>query len=168
MDRFIIEGGCPLKGTVTPSGNKNAALPMLASTLLTDQEVVFRNLPRIKDVDTMLQILAHLGVEIRRSFMPTFLRAARRAVPEIPRGLLIHRAYPPALIQAVMAWTGSAALHPAHPLVTPALMALARRRGWQVNAWTVNDPADARRLGALGVHGLIGDVPAALTAARAD
>ena len=102
------------------------------------------------------------------SFMPTFLRAARRAVPEIPRGLLIHRAYPPALIQAVMAWTGSAALHPAHPLVTPSLMAQARRRGGQVNAWTVNDPADARRLSALGVHGLIGDVPAALTAARAD
>lgn len=66
MDRFIIEGGYPLKGTVTPSGNKNAALPILASTLLTDQEVVIRNLPQIRDVETMLQILAHLGVEIRR------------------------------------------------------------------------------------------------------
>jgi len=66
MDRFIIEGGYPLQGTVTPSGNKNAALPILAATLLTDQGVVIRNLPQIKDVETMLEILAHLGVEIHR------------------------------------------------------------------------------------------------------
>ena len=66
MDRFIIEGGYPLQGTVTPSGNKNAALPILAATLLTDQEVVIRNLPQIKDVETMLEILAHLGVEIHK------------------------------------------------------------------------------------------------------
>ena len=66
MDRFVIEGGHPLQGNVTPSGNKNAALPILAATLLTDQEVVIRNLPQIKDVETMLEILAHLGVEIHR------------------------------------------------------------------------------------------------------
>ena len=65
MDRFIIQGGYPLQGTLIPSGNKNAALPILASTLLTDQEVVIRNLPQIKDVENMLQILARLGVEIR-------------------------------------------------------------------------------------------------------
>jgi len=66
MDRFIIEGGYPLQGTVTPSGNKNAALPILAATLLTDQEVVIRNLPQIKDVETMVEILARLGVEIHK------------------------------------------------------------------------------------------------------
>jgi UDP-N-acetylglucosamine 1-carboxyvinyltransferase len=66
MDRFIIEGGYPLQGTVTPSGNKNAALPILAATLLTDEEVVIRNLPQIKDLETMLEILAHLGVEIHK------------------------------------------------------------------------------------------------------
>ncbi len=55
-----------MQGNLIPSGNKNAALPILAATLLTDQEVVIRNLPQIKDVETMLQILAHLGVEIRR------------------------------------------------------------------------------------------------------
>jgi len=65
MDKLIIEGGYPLQGTVTPSGNKNAALSILAATLLTDQEVVIRNLPQIKDVETMLQILASLGVEVR-------------------------------------------------------------------------------------------------------
>ncbi len=66
MDKFIIEGGYPLQGTVLPSGNKNTALPILAATLLTDQEVVIRNLPQIKDVETMLEILAHLGVEIHK------------------------------------------------------------------------------------------------------
>lgn len=66
MDKFIIQGGYPLQGTVTPSGNKNAALPILAATLLTDQEVVIRNLPQIKDLETMVEILAHLGVEIHK------------------------------------------------------------------------------------------------------
>jgi len=65
MDRFVIEGGYPLQGTVTPSGNKNAALPILAATLLTDQEVIIKNLPLIDDVKTMLQILISLGVEVR-------------------------------------------------------------------------------------------------------
>ncbi|MCJ7667437.1 MAG: UDP-N-acetylglucosamine 1-carboxyvinyltransferase [Anaerolineae bacterium] len=66
MDRFIIEGGYPLQGTVTPSGNKNAALPILAATLLTDQEVTLKNLPQVQDMETMLEILAQLGVEIHR------------------------------------------------------------------------------------------------------
>jgi len=66
MDRFIIEGGYPLQGSVTPSGNKNAALPILAATLLTDQEVVIRNLPQIKDIETMVEILVSLGVEVHK------------------------------------------------------------------------------------------------------
>lgn len=63
MAKFIIEGGRPLHGTVTPSGNKNAALPILAASLLTDQRVTLENVPRIKDVEAMLQLLADLGVE---------------------------------------------------------------------------------------------------------
>lgn len=65
MERFIIEGGTQLRGTVTPSGNKNAALPMIAACLLTDEPVTLRNVPRIDDVDDMLALLASLGVEIR-------------------------------------------------------------------------------------------------------
>lgn len=65
MDKFIIEGGIQLRGTVTPSGNKNAALPMLAATLLTDEPVTLRNVPRIRDVEDMLALLVSLGVEIR-------------------------------------------------------------------------------------------------------
>ena len=58
MEKFIIEGGTQLRGTVTPSGNKNAALPMLAACLLTDEPVTLRNVPRIRDVDDMLALLA--------------------------------------------------------------------------------------------------------------
>src|SRR3954447_17972226 len=64
MEKFVIEGGTPLSGTTVPAGNKNAALPALAACLLTDQEVVLRNIPRIRDVEDMLGLLAGLGVEI--------------------------------------------------------------------------------------------------------
>ena len=66
MDEFIIEGGHPLKGVITPSGNKNAALPALAAALLTDEPVVLRNMPDIEDVRTMSELLAEAGVEINR------------------------------------------------------------------------------------------------------
>ena len=117
---------------------------------------------------TLDAIRAH-GVSRRvivSSFMPTLLRAARDAAPEIERGLLTHKPYPPLLVRAVMAWTGSAALHPHHALIDAALMDTARRRGWQVNTWTVNDPAEATRLSALGVHALIGDHPDVLLTVR--
>src|SRR5512142_341367 len=65
MERFLIEGGVQLRGTVTPSGNKNAALPILCASLLTDEPVTVRNVPRIRDVEDILALLAGLGVEIR-------------------------------------------------------------------------------------------------------
>lgn len=64
MDKFVIEGGYPLSGTVVPSGNKNAALPILAASLLTDEELVISNVPRIRDVDSMLALLEDLGVSV--------------------------------------------------------------------------------------------------------
>src|SRR6478672_1528875 len=64
MAKFLIEGGYPLSGTVVPAGNKNAALPVLAAALLTSEEVVLRNIPRISDVEAMLDLLEHLGVEV--------------------------------------------------------------------------------------------------------
>jgi UDP-N-acetylglucosamine 1-carboxyvinyltransferase len=66
MERFVIEGGVPLKGTVVPSGNKNAALPILAATVLTDQPVTIHNLPNIGDVRIMLRILEDLGASVER------------------------------------------------------------------------------------------------------
>lgn len=60
----MIEGGFPLRGEVMPSGNKNEVLPLLAASLLTDQRIVLRNVPRIRDVKTMLALLSELGVDI--------------------------------------------------------------------------------------------------------
>ena len=64
MARFIVEGGTPLRGEITPAGNKNSALPLIAASLLTDDPVVLRNLPRIRDVRGMLEIAAGLGVTV--------------------------------------------------------------------------------------------------------
>lgn len=67
MTSFVIEGGHPLNGVIRPIGNKNAALPLLAACLLTDEPVTLHNLPAIGDVQTMINILAGLGVEVQRS-----------------------------------------------------------------------------------------------------
>ncbi|NPV57219.1 MAG: UDP-N-acetylglucosamine 1-carboxyvinyltransferase [Anaerolineae bacterium] len=64
MEKFIIEGNNPLKGVVTPSGNKNAALPLLAACLLTHEPVVLHNVPDIIDITNMRCLLSSLGVEI--------------------------------------------------------------------------------------------------------
>jgi UDP-N-acetylglucosamine 1-carboxyvinyltransferase len=64
MEEFVIEGGIPLQGTVTPSGNKNAALPLLAACLLTEEPVVLRNIPQIRDVLAMRKLLEGLGSSI--------------------------------------------------------------------------------------------------------
>jgi UDP-N-acetylglucosamine 1-carboxyvinyltransferase len=64
MEKFVIEGGVPLSGTLTPAGNKNAALPILAACVLTGDEVLVHNVPRIRDVEAMVAILEHLGVRV--------------------------------------------------------------------------------------------------------
>src|SRR3954452_6783268 len=61
MEKFVIDGGVPLRGTVTPAGNKNGALPILAASVLPTEEVVVRNVPRIRDVEAMLRVLRGLG-----------------------------------------------------------------------------------------------------------
>ena len=64
MDEFIIEGGAPLNGEVTPAGNKNAALPLLAACLLTEQPVVLHNVPLIRDVLDMRLLIESLGARV--------------------------------------------------------------------------------------------------------
>ncbi len=64
MTSFLIEGGYPLKGEVTPSGNKNAALPLLAATLLIDEPVTLHNIPDIGDAKAMRRLLESLGVRV--------------------------------------------------------------------------------------------------------
>ena len=63
MERFIIEGGHKLSGTLIPGGNKNEALPALAASLLTNEEVILHNVPHIRDVEVMMDIIRDLGGE---------------------------------------------------------------------------------------------------------
>jgi UDP-N-acetylglucosamine 1-carboxyvinyltransferase len=79
MANLIIEGGCPLSGVITPSGNKNAALPLLTACLLTDEQVVFHNVPRIRDVWTMIHILQDIGVEVKELGPHDIVLQARNA-----------------------------------------------------------------------------------------
>src|SRR2546422_1914159 len=62
---FSVTGGRALKGTIRPAGNKNAALPILAATLLADGPCRIDNVPHIRDVETMLALLVHLGADVR-------------------------------------------------------------------------------------------------------
>jgi UDP-N-acetylglucosamine 1-carboxyvinyltransferase len=64
MQKFVIDGGVPLSGTIVPAGNKNGALPILAASVLTEDEVVVSNVPRIRDVEAMLRLLSGLGVRV--------------------------------------------------------------------------------------------------------
>lgn len=63
--RFIVTGGRALRGTIRPAGNKNAALPVIASTILATAPVEIRNVPRIRDVETLLELLAFLGAGVQ-------------------------------------------------------------------------------------------------------
>jgi UDP-N-acetylglucosamine 1-carboxyvinyltransferase len=79
MDHFVIEGGHQLHGTITPVGNKNAALPLLAAALLTDEALTLRNIPDIGDVRTKIELMRRLGVEVEEQGGGT-LRLAAGAV----------------------------------------------------------------------------------------
>ena len=67
MESFIIEGGHPLQGTITPQGAKNEALEVICATLLTDQEVRLTNVPDIVDVNNLIRLLQDIGVYVRRN-----------------------------------------------------------------------------------------------------
>jgi UDP-N-acetylglucosamine 1-carboxyvinyltransferase len=64
MPKYVVDGGRPLNGTIRPSGNKNAALPVIAAALLTEDDVVLGNIPDIRDVRTLLELLEVLGAEV--------------------------------------------------------------------------------------------------------
>ena len=66
METFIIEGGHPLSGTITPQGAKNEALEVICATLLTDDEVRIDNIPDILDVNNLIQLLRDIGVKVTR------------------------------------------------------------------------------------------------------
>jgi UDP-N-acetylglucosamine 1-carboxyvinyltransferase len=86
--QFIVEGGHRLSGTITPSGNKNAALPIVAAALLTEQPVVLENVPRIRDIETLVCLIASLGPEIEWQGRNTLRIHAKEVRPaELDRAL---------------------------------------------------------------------------------
>jgi UDP-N-acetylglucosamine 1-carboxyvinyltransferase len=80
MEKFVIKGGPALSGEISAAGNKNAALPILAACLLTEEEVVLTNVPRIRDTETQLAVLEQLGV--RAEWTDESLRLQADAVSE--------------------------------------------------------------------------------------
>ena len=81
--RFQVQGGHSLNGTIRPAGNKNAALPILAATLLADGPVTLTNVPRIRDVEAMAALLLHLGARVEWTG-PNSLAVDSRAVTDRP------------------------------------------------------------------------------------
>ncbi|NCP88061.1 MAG: UDP-N-acetylglucosamine 1-carboxyvinyltransferase [Anaerolineae bacterium CG_4_9_14_3_um_filter_57_17] len=81
MEKFIIEGGLPLRGEMTPSGNKNAALPILAACLLTESPVILHNVPNIRDVNDMRHLIESLGVAVEEVAANTWRVTAREVRP---------------------------------------------------------------------------------------
>ena len=91
MSSFIVDGGHRLAGTIHPAGNKNAALPILAASLLADAPLTLRNVPRIRDVETMIELLSAQGVAFEWLDEHTLLADARQAKADDPDPALCGR-----------------------------------------------------------------------------
>ncbi|MGD1978158.1 MAG: UDP-N-acetylglucosamine 1-carboxyvinyltransferase [Akkermansiaceae bacterium] len=87
MDKLLVHGGAPLAGSINISGSKNASLPILAASLLTDQQVVINRVPDVSDTNYMLQILSRLGCEVER-YSGTVKITAANIQPEAPYDLV--------------------------------------------------------------------------------
>jgi UDP-N-acetylglucosamine 1-carboxyvinyltransferase len=111
MAEFVIEGGVPLSGTVTPSGNKNAAFPLMAACLLTDEPVILHNLPDIGDVETMGRLLSSLGVSVDQIDLHNWRLQAREVrASELPSQLFGHIRGSVTLAGPMLARTGTVRL----------------------------------------------------------
>lgn len=88
MDKFVIEGGHALKGVIPVSGAKNAALPVLAATLLTSEEVVLDRIPKVRDIRTMAKLLESVGAEVKPNNGGYAVRVAEVTSPEAPYELV--------------------------------------------------------------------------------
>src|SRR5271163_1638426 len=88
MDKFVIEGGVPLHGTIATNGSKNSALPALAAALLTDETVVLERIPRVRDIRTMERLLVDIGSEIEVEAERVTLNTKKIVSPEAPYELV--------------------------------------------------------------------------------
>jgi UDP-N-acetylglucosamine 1-carboxyvinyltransferase len=84
VSKLVIHGGKPLSGEITACGNKNAILPMIAASLLTTEEVILENVPDIRDVANMLEIVEYLGARVERGAGRVVICAAHIEQTEIP------------------------------------------------------------------------------------
>src|ERR1700752_3919190 len=91
MSTLLIEGGRPLSGTVEVEGNKNAALPLLAACLLTTEECILENVPRIRDVEVMAQLLTDLGARVDGIGTSTLSVRCPEVVKDEPDGAMVGR-----------------------------------------------------------------------------
>jgi UDP-N-acetylglucosamine 1-carboxyvinyltransferase len=112
LSRFVIQGGRPLEGEIRASGSKNAALPMIAAALLTDEEVVLENVPSIKDVDVMLEIAGVLGAEVSRLDDRITIRAANLEDQQLPYELCERVRTSVLFVAPLLHRLGRAKLHP--------------------------------------------------------
>src|SRR3982750_612677 len=91
MSTLLIEGGHPLSGSVDVEGNKNSALPLLAACLLTSDECVLTNVPRISDVEVMARLLLDLGAEVEGIGSTTLRIRCPEVLKDEPDGALVGR-----------------------------------------------------------------------------
>jgi UDP-N-acetylglucosamine 1-carboxyvinyltransferase len=111
--QFVVEGGRPLRGTIRPTGNKNAALPILCAALLTDQPVTLENVPRIRDIESLLQLIRQAGATADWTAANTLVVTARTLRGDALDAELCKRIRASILLAApLLARTGSVTLAP--------------------------------------------------------
>jgi UDP-N-acetylglucosamine 1-carboxyvinyltransferase len=88
MDKFVIQGGTPLNGSIATSGAKNSALPVLAAALLTDQPIMLKRIPRVRDIRTMERLLVDIGSVITVDDSGVSIRTEKIVSPEAPYELV--------------------------------------------------------------------------------
>jgi UDP-N-acetylglucosamine 1-carboxyvinyltransferase len=113
MPKYIVEGGVPLSGRIRPAGNKNAALPILCATLLSDEPVTVENVPDIRDVRTLLELLQQLGCDVEWQGTSTVrVHAGEIRVGEVDRRLSARIRASILLAGPMLARTGKMILPP--------------------------------------------------------
>jgi len=110
MPKFIIKGGKPLRGTVHVSGSKNAALPLLAATLLTDQPCVLKNVPNISDIHLLLEIMQSIGTEFEWKNGMLNIQTKKLKSTKIPQKLAAKMRASILLLGPLLARAGTAQL----------------------------------------------------------
>lgn len=113
MVKYIIEGGHKLKGNFTVNGSKNAALPMLAATLLTSERCVIHRIPMIRDVEVLLDILRHLGSVVEVEGNTVSIQTSKLVTTQIPDNLASKLRASVLLLGPLLARAGTVAMgHP--------------------------------------------------------